>query len=779
MRKIDKLLFHAIVPPFLISLSVLTFIVFIHELGSRSEWLFAQNASLDLIATGMAAIFPAILIYSLPMSFLIGILIGLTGLSGDNQITALRACGVPLRTLLRFILLLGLVVGSLTAVLSLMVIPKTNYEIRHVQSRVNLTQATSLIRPRVFNEKFRNFVFYLEDADESRQHWSKIFLVDNSNPQSPRTVLADSGAWISDTANRRIQLHLDKGISYSINPQDPTKDNINSFVSTDIPIAFQNTPDLLRPDNDQRKIAEQATLDLLRNHVKSPAAEKRKQLIELHRRFALPFAVFPFALLGLTLAVGAPKGGRTLGFALSLVSVILFYMLFLNGLRLADVGKIPPWMGAWGANILLILGGFFLLIKVEKRFTLSRWISKIFWQPRWNFATPRFRLPVLGRSIVKIHNGIFSCTNRFVGFRCPKILDLYILKSFFVFFFWSLITCGTLFILFTLFDLLDDIIRNNILMVSVVEYFTFLTPQILMIVIPMSVLLGILISLGILEKNSEITAIKAGGWSLYRIAIPLLLVASVFCISLFLIQDYIVPYANERQDSLHNFIKGRPAQTSRQQRTWIFGESGRIYNYEYFDGSQDSFVDLNIYEINLDSVKILRRTYAKRARINPNGLWTLEDGWIRDYQSQTSGFRWIKKDTANFPEKAAYFKKEIFQPKESSKKTYTELRKYINYLMKSGYNAIELQVELYKKTSFPMSCLVMTLLGLPFSFSMGKKGAFFGIGISIAIAILYWGISGVFEAMGAYGLLVPLLAAWAPNILFGTAGLFLFLTIRT
>jgi lipopolysaccharide export LptBFGC system permease protein LptF len=258
-----------------------------------------------------------------------------------------------------------------------------------------------------------------------------------------------------------------------------------------------------------------------------------------------------------------------------------------------------------------------------------------------------------------------------------------------------------------------------------------------------------------------------------------LLAATIFCVGMFLVQDYILPFANERQDSLHNIIKGRPAQTSRLQRKWIFGESGRIYNYAYFDGNQDSFVDLNIYEINLSSVTILRRIHADRARINPNGLWVLENGWIRDYQPRTAGFKWIKNDIANFPEKAGYFKKEIFQPKESSKKTYVELRKYINYLMKAGYNAVELQVELYKKISFPMGCLVMALLGLPFSFSMGKKGAFFGIGMSIAIAILYWGISGVFESMGAYGLLAPILAAWAPNILFSTAGLVLFLTIRT
>jgi LPS export ABC transporter permease LptG len=484
-------------------------------------------------------------------------------------------------------------------------------------------------------------------------------------------------------------------------------------------------------------------------------------------------------LLGLTLAVSAPKGGRTLGFALSLIAVILFYMLFINGLRLADVGKVPPWIGAWGANILLTLVGSLLLAKVEQSFTLSHWISKLLWRSRWNNYSRGSHLQKLRSAVAKIHDGIFSSANGFARFRFPKILDLYILKNFIVFFIWSLIACGTLFVLFTLFDLLDDIIRNNIPIDSIVEYFAFLTPQILMIVIPMSVLLGILISLGILEKNSEITAIKAGGWSLYRIAVPILLVATMFCIGMFLVQDYILPYANERQDSLHNFIKGHKPRTSLLERTMIFGESGRIYSYANFDTKQDSFSDLNIYEINLNSVNILRRIHADRAHINPNGLWILEKGWIRDYQSQTAGFKWIENDVESFPEKAGYFKRGIFQPKESSKKTYAELRNYINYLIKAGYNAIELQVELYKKISFPMGCLVMTLLGLPFSFSMGKKGAFFGIGMSIAIAILYWGVSGVFEAMGAYGLLAPILAAWAPTILFGTAGLVLFLTIRT
>jgi LPS export ABC transporter permease LptG len=670
-------------------------------------------------------------------------------------------------------------VGIITAVFSLVVLPQTNDIIRRVQNRISLTQATALIQPRVFNEDFSNIVFYVEDRTADRQQWLNIFLVDNSDPQAPRTVIARSGAWVSDTWNRRLQLHLDRGASYAVNPEDPSKDNVSYFESTVIPIKSIKDPGSAELAPHLRKVAEQSTVYLWKHYGADPSTTGRKQLIELNRRLALPFSIIPFALLGLALAVGSPKGGRTAGFALSMVTVVVFYTTFLNGLRLADVGKVSPWIGAWIANILLTLAGLLLMSKVEQSFTLGQWISKILWKSKYDALFRRFHLQKARAGITAIDTALFTSAGRVAQIRFPKILDVYVLKGFCVFFFWSLLACATLFVLFTLFDLLDDIIRNGIPLLAVIEYFVFLTPQILMIVVPMSVLLGILVSFGILEKNSEITAIKAGGWSLYRIAVPVFLAATVFCVGMFLMQDYVLPYANERQDSIRNSIKGRPPQTSRLQRKWIFGESGRIYNYQYFDGNQDSFVGLNVYDVDLGQVTIRRHIHADRARISAKGEWILESGWVRNYDTRNPGFRWIEKETERFPEKAGYFESGIFQPKESSKMTYQELNKYINYLMKSGYNAIELQVELYKKIAFPLSCLVIAMLGVPFSFSMGRKGAFFGIGLSIAIAIAYWGISGAFEAMGAYGLLVPALAAWAPNILFSAAGLTLLLTIRT
>jgi LPS export ABC transporter permease LptG/LPS export ABC transporter permease LptF len=780
MRKIDKLLYYSIIPPFLTSCTVLTFVLLARSLGLLSELLITRNASLGVILVFTGAILPSTLIYSLPLSYLIGVLIGVGGLSGESQITALRAGGVPIRTLLRPIVLFGALIGALTAVLTMVILPRTNDVIAAAKNRVSLAQATSQIQPRIFNggsDDFPDIVFYIHSMAADRQHWSQVFLSDNSDPKSPRTVMAHSGSWVTDSSKKRLQLHLESGASYAIDPADPSKDSVSEFKSTDIPIILSPKLASTETENRIRKPAEQTTVFLWKDSRKADPAARIDELVELHRRIALPFSIFPFALVGLALAVTAPKGGRTSGFALSLALVLLFYMLLTNGIRLASVGKVSPWFGAWNADIFLAILGLAFFYRVEQSHAIGQWLSSVMSRAHWGEFSHKLRLDKVRDRVSELDNRILRSTARVARFRFPKVLDVYISKGFFAYFFWSLMACGTLFVLFTLFDLLDDIIRNKIPASTVADYFTFFTPQILMLVVPMSVLLGVLINFGILEKNSEITAIKAGGWSLYRIAVPVFLLAAGLCLSLFLLQDYVLPFANNRQDELHNQIKGRPPQTfMRLQRKWIFGESSRIYNYEYFDANLDSFVDLNVYDVDLEKVKILRRTHASRARIDKGGSWILEDGWVRDY---SSGFRRIKEEVVVYPEKAGYFKKEIFQPKESSKMRYAELRSHINYLMKSGYNATELQVELHKKIAFPLSCLVMALLAVPFSFSTGKKGAFFGIGMSIAIAISYWGISGAFEAMGAYGLLVPLLAAWAPNILFGSAGLVMLFTIRT
>jgi LPS export ABC transporter permease LptG/LPS export ABC transporter permease LptF len=778
MRKLDKLLYFAIIPPFLITLIVLTFFIYMQELGRLSEMLITGNASIRNIAVIAGSLAPGVLIFSLPLSFLIGCLIGLSGLSGEYQVTALRACGIPLRQLLRPIMVVASAVGLATALMALVILPKTNDILFSMKSLISIRQASSLIAPRVFNEDFDRVVFYLDDLSIDRQYWERVFLADSTNPKTPRIVIASEGTWVTDPSGFRLQLHLQNGMIYEVNQQDPAKDNTSVFSATDIPIELKAGHDS-GANPPEKKPANRSTRDLWKGTEGANAAQWREEKVELHKRLALPCSVFGFALVAVALGTFSRQSGRTSGAVLSLLLALLYYVLFGNGFRLAMGAALPPWLGLWSADFILMAIGILLFINAEQNSRLTQLAAAFHYKSRVQTAISRLHLGTIRQIVLRLDKLAITTTGKIARSRFPRVLDAYISKGFHIFFLWSVIVCYSLFVILTLFDLLDEIIRNNVAWPVVSEYFVFLTPQILLLCVPMAILLAILILFGVLEKGSEVTAMKAGGWSLYRIAVPVFLLAGILCGAIYFLQDYVLPYANIRQDALRLQIKGRPPQTTSKPRKWILGQENRIYNYDYFNPDNNVFVGLNIYEADLRQHALKRRIYAAKATIQSPGRWQLENGWIRDFESTRDSFRTVNKEVVSFPEPAEYFKKEIFAPGDAAKMTYLELRNYIDYLRQSGYNATELQVQLYMKISFPLSCFVMALLGVPFSFFMGKRGAFFGITASIFIAIVYWGIFRIFEQMGAYGLLNPVLAAWSPNLLFGAAGLGLLFTIKT
>jgi lipopolysaccharide export LptBFGC system permease protein LptF len=111
--------------------------------------------------------------------------------------------------------------------------------------------------------------------------------------------------------------------------------------------------------------------------------------------------------------------------------------------------------------------------------------------------------------------------------------------------------------------------------------------------------------------------------------------------------------------------------------------------------------------------------------------------------------------------------------------TYSELQRHVRDLRSSGFNVVPLLVDLQRKLAFPLVTIIMTLIAVPFGASTGRYGALYGIGLAIALAMLYWMLVSAFAAMGSGGLLPPTLAAWAPNLLFAAGAAYLLLTVRT
>jgi len=311
-------------------------------------------------------------------------------------------------------------------------------------------------------------------------------------------------------------------------------------------------------------------------------------------------------------------------------------------------------------------------------------------------------------------------------------------------------------------------------------YLLNLAPYLIYNVAPLSILLSVLITFGLMQRSNEITAIKATGISIYRIVAPLLIASALLAVGLFFFDQFYLPYANKRQDALRNLIKGKPAQTYlNPDRKWIFGEHSNIYYYQFFDSDRDLFGNLTVFQFDPSTFQLTHRVYADRAHWD-GGLnkWVCTKGWERDLRGTAiQDYRVYDVSTfQSISESPAYFKKEV---KQSSEMNYEELRRYIHDLQQSGFDVVRLRVQLQKKFSYPIIALVMAVLAVPFSMSAGKRGVVAGVATAVGIAVVYWTVSGLFEAMGNISQLPPMLAAWSPDLIFGLAGGYMILKIRT
>src|SRR5205823_1576320 len=221
-----------------------------------------------------------------------------------------------------------------------------------------------------------------------------------------------------------------------------------------------------------------------------------------------------------------------------------------------------------------------------------------------------------------------------------------------------------LFETFTFFELLDDIARHRVPFLIVVDYFRYLAPYLLYQLAPLGALVAVLVTLGIMSKNNEIVAIKASGISMYRLAAPLLLAGLTLAVTMIVLDDTYLPYANQRQDALHNQIKGRPPQTYAHPQRWMFGEDSKIYNYDLFDPEQNMFGGLSVLELDPADFHVRRRIFATRARWSEaRQVWALESGWIRDFRdgSVTKFEPFAAAAPPELSEPPSYFNREVRQ----------------------------------------------------------------------------------------------------------------------
>jgi LPS export ABC transporter permease LptF/LPS export ABC transporter permease LptG len=782
MRLIDRYICRQIFSHSFLGLGIFTFVFFVPQLVRLMDLVVRHPGSWSDIATLFLSTFPGILSLTLPMGVLVGVLIGLGRMSADSELIAMSALGMGRRRLLVPVGILAIGATAITLAMTLWLSPLSVRAFRNIEDRLRAGQASYQVAPRVFDERFPRMVLYVNDIDSAATRWRGVFMAGTDKGVS-RLTLAEEAIVVADRSEGKLELHFRNGSVHEFSTDDPGHYSLSAFGERDFPV------DVKSAEGDhvsEPGIPGRTTLALWRERK-----TQRDASVELQRRLAFPFACLSFALLAVPIGARPRRGGRAAGFLITLVLITGYYLTFTVGATLGRQGTIPVWAGIWAANFITAGLGLFLLPRLERMPGSTRTALAFEWVAGWPIwkLFSREKSPAPAQQNGKVRNGAaqngttfrrWTFTKKIRRTGIPQLLDVYLLRGFVYYFILLTVAFTILFEVFTFFELLDDIAQHRTGILEVIQYFVYLACYLFYQLAPLAALVSVLVTLGIMTKNNELVAFKASGLSLYRIAVPLLLAGLFLAAGLVVLDDTYLPFANQRQDALRNQIKGRPAQTYYQpSRQWIFGENAKIYNYELFDPDRELFGGLNVFELDPATFQIKRRIYATRAHWDAQqGLWILESGWIREFnQGALTRYTPFMADALNeLSEPPSYFNREV---RQSYQMTWWELQRYIGDLQQAGFDVARLSVQLQKKLSFPLVAPIIILLAIPFSIFVGTRGAVGGLALGVGIAIVYWAASALTEAMGAVGQLPPLLAAWAPDTVFGFLGLYFFLKMPT
>ncbi len=778
MRLLSRTIFREMFVSAILGTVLFTFVLFLYRAGPLFEFLVRNSGSSSATAYLFALVLPQALPFTIPLGVLVGTLITLSRMSSDGEITAMRASGVPGRRVAPPILTFGILAMCLAAAASLWLTPWSIRERYRVENLLIAGQLTADIQPRVFEEQFPNTILYVNDVTAGGARWRKVFLADVTPPESraagapergdnPLVTLASEAVVAPDAAANRVQLSLRNYSTYETG-KDAGEYHISASPAQDQALQAQK-PDEKRAT---RPSTEMDTLPLYRLAYRDKEAEKQRVLearIELHQRLALPLACVLLAIAGIPLGATSRRAGKSGAVVLTVALAFLYYMGLISMISIARQGTLPPGIAVWLPNAIFAAFGIVMMTRLEApgdRDVIGRltgWLRALGrapraierWQPKFWLA----RFPLV-----------------------PQVADRYILTSFLFYFFLLLISFVLMTHVFTFFELLSDIIKHGAPLTHILSYHLFLTPRLVYEFTPLAVLAAVLVVFGVLTKHNEVTAFKACGISVYRLAVPVLLASAALSGGLFAFDHYWVPKADRRQDALRAEIKGKPAQTFlRPDRKWIYGQDDRVYYYKYFNQADRVMVGVNVYEIDPARFRLRKHISAESAKWDGTlNKWLFRNGWSRDMNgNDVTHFESFAGDTKTFPElkeDPQYFVREIFQSRQMN---FQELERYIQELQKRGFDTVALQVQYHKKFAVPLFALIMAMVSIPFAFLAGNRGAMAGVGLSLALAIAYWSVGQLFEQVGNLSQLPAQVAAWSPDAIFALAALYFLTRMRT
>lgn len=328
-------------------------------------------------------------------------------------------------------------------------------------------------------------------------------------------------------------------------------------------------------------------------------------------------------------------------------------------------------------------------------------------------------------------------------------------------------------------DFLEKIgrfLRFQPLWTDVIQYFLLKVPEIVTQVLPLAVLMATLLTLGMLSRNSEITAMRGCGVSLGMISAPILAIACLMSLLTIISNEFLLPETYSRMRYVEQVsIRKKSANTFFRQNNIWHKDGATILKARLFDPAHQTLRGITLWQF-AEGLRPIKRIDADGG-VWDGRTWTLQKVTVRDIAR--GGVTPATKAEA-LPVALNLTVDDLkVVDKYADNMGFLRLREYIRKLRKGGYETTRYEAQMHAKISLPFASLIMAFLGIPFALRGGRSsGIALGIGASIAIGFIYFIINSMLISFGQTGLLPPLVSAWAANLIFALTGIWLAMTVN-
>lgn len=357
-----------------------------------------------------------------------------------------------------------------------------------------------------------------------------------------------------------------------------------------------------------------------------------------------------------------------------------------------------------------------------------------------------------------------------------KIIYRYVLKDFLKYLFLCLAVLVFIYVVINLFDNLGKYLARNALLKDIVIYYGYLIPSYITLLIPVASIMAVFLIFGIMTKNKEMTALKMCGLNINKLFVLILTSGVIISAATFVFQESVAVWAQSKMVShKEEKIDKRPKKAlDRRSNFFYHGENNWIYFVRKLDYERMHLDRPILWQVTSDN-RIARRIDAAAATYD--SIWTFYNATVREFDT-TGNERIDSYEKLPLPELKEHPQDFLKRVKALGEMNFLEIISFVKKMSRAGQPVFSEAVELHYRFSNPLITIIVLLIALPLSVALKRGGIAIGLGFSIILAFLYWGVIQSCRAYGVAGFFDPLIAAWLPNALFGLLGFFLVWRVR-